>query len=139
MAFDVNLLKTRAQCLAAKVSLEAELDSYSVRNANLDFQDRQHTRSETSVASRLATATSQLAYATQELARPDLSDVDRKRYKAQQMTARHQKERLESQAEEEGGTTAFLADVNADQVDGQVAILTAAIAATQTRHDALPS
>ena len=30
-----------------------------------------------------------------------------------------------------------LADVNADQVDGQVAILTAAIAATQTRHDAL--
>ncbi|GAA4045989.1 hypothetical protein GCM10022409_35050 [Hymenobacter glaciei] len=139
MAFDVNLLKTRSQCIAAKNSLEAELDSYSVRNTNLDFRDRQAERSETSVASRLATATSQLAYATQELARPDLSDVDRKRYKAQQMTARHQKERLESQAEEEGGTTAFLADVNADQVDGQVAILTAAIAATQTRHDALPA
>lgn len=53
------------------------------------------------------------------------------------MKARHQKERLESQAEEEGGTAAFLADVNADQVDGQVTVLTAAIAATQTRHDAL--
>lgn len=137
MAFDVNLLKTRAQCLAAKVSLEAELDSYSVRNVNLDFRDRQADRSEISVASRLATATSQLAYATQELARPDLSDVDCKRYKAQQMTSRHQKERLESQAEEEGGTTAFLADVDADQVDGQVATITAAIAAAQTRHDAL--
>jgi hypothetical protein len=137
MAFDVNLLKTRAQCLAAKESLEAELDTYSNRNDNLDFRDRQAGRSETSVASRLATATSQLAYATQELARPDLSDVDRKRYKTQQMTARHQKERLESQAEEEGGTAAFLADVDADQVDGQVAILTAAITATQTRHDVL--
>ena len=85
----------------------------------------------------MATATSQLTYATQELARPDLSDTDRSRYKAQQMTARHQKERFESRAEEEGGTTAFLADVDADQVDGQVAILTSAIAATQTRHDAL--
>jgi hypothetical protein len=137
MAFDVNLLKTRAQCLAAKASLEAELDSYSNRDQNLAFHDRQATRSETSVASRLATATSQLAYATQELARPDLSDVDRKRYKAQQLTARHQKERLESQSEEEGGTSAFLADVDADQVDGQVTILTSAIAATQTRHDAL--
>ena len=137
MAFDVNLLKTRAQCVAAKASLEAELDSYTVRNTNLDFRDRQAERSETSVASRLATATSQLTYATQELARPDLSDVDRSRYKAQQLTARHQKERLESRAEEEGGTTAFLADVDADQVDGQVAILTSAIAATQTRHDAL--
>ena len=139
MAFDVTLLKTRAQCLAAKASLEAELDSYSNRDTNLDFHDRQAVRSETSVASRLATATSQLAYATQELARPDLSDADLKRYKAQQMTARHQKERLESQAEEEGGTSAFLADVDADQVDGQVAILTSAIAAAQTRHDALPA
>lgn len=137
MAFDVNLLKTRAQCLAAKDALEAELDTYSNRDTNLDFRDRQAERSETSVASRLATATSQLAYATQELARPDLSEVDAKRYKTQQMKARHQKERLESQAEEEGGTAAFLADVNADQVDGQVTVLTAAIAATQTRHDAL--
>ncbi|MDB5268870.1 MAG: hypothetical protein JWP58_1910 [Hymenobacter sp.] len=137
MAFDVNLLKTRAQCVAAKASLEAELDSYSNRDTNLDYRDRQAQRSETSVASRLATATSQLAYATQELDRAELSDADRKRYKAQQMTARHQKERLESQAEEEGGTSAFLADVDADQVDGQVTILTAAITAVQIRHEAL--
>jgi hypothetical protein len=107
MAFDVNLLKTRAQCLAAKTSLEAELDSYSVRNANLDFRDRKAEHSETLVASRLATATSQLAYATDEPARPDLSAVARKRYKAQQMTDRHQKERLESQAEEEGAPPPF--------------------------------
>jgi hypothetical protein len=139
MGFDVNLLKTRSQCVAAKALLEAELDSFQNRNQNLDYRDRQADRSETSVTSRLATATSQLTYATQELDRPDLSDVDRKRYKTQQMTARHQKERLESQAEEEGGTSAFLADVDADQVDGQVAILTAAIAAAQTRHDALPA
>lgn len=139
MAFDVNLLKTRPQCVTAKASLEAELDGYSNRNQNLDFQDRQTGRSETSVASRLATAISQLAYTTQQLARPDLSDTDRQRYKTQQLTARHQKERLESRAEDEGGSNAFLADVDADQVDGQVAILTAAIAAAQTCHDALPA
>lgn len=57
LAFDVNLLKTRAQCLAARVALEAELDTYSIRNQNPNFQDRQAVRSETSVAARLATAT----------------------------------------------------------------------------------
>lgn len=137
MIFNVNLLKTRPQCIAAKASLEAELDNYNNRDQNLDFHDRQAVRSETSVASRLATAISQLAYANQELARPDLSDADRKSNKTREMTARHLKERLENQSEEEGGTIAFLADVKADQVDGQVAILMAAIAATQTRHDAL--
>lgn len=137
MAFNVNLLKNRPQCLAAKAALEAELDAYTNKDQNLDFQDRKDDRSETSVAQRLATAISQLAYATQELARPDLSDTDRKRYKGQQLTTRHQKERLENQAEEEGGTAAFLADVDADQVDLQVTLLTTAITATQTRHDAL--
>lgn len=139
MSFDTTQLKTRSQYLAAKASLEAELDGYSNRNQNQDFHGRQVDRSEASVASRLATAISQLAYVTQEMVRSDLSDADRKRYKIQQLTARHQKERLESQAEEEGGTSAFLVAVDADQVDGQVAIFTAAIAAAQTRHDALPA
>ena len=137
MAFNVNLLKTRAQCLAAKALLEAELDTYSVRNVNLDYQDRQAERAETVVATRLATAISQLAYATKELARPDLSDADHKRYRMQELTARQKKERLEIQAEE--GVNAFVGEVDADQVDGQVEILTRAIAATQVRHDALPA
>ncbi|WP_046243370.1 hypothetical protein [Hymenobacter terrenus] len=136
---DVNLLKTRSQCVAAKSALLAEVDGYQNRDQNLDYQDRVADRSETSVAARLATATSQLAYATQELARPDLSDADRKRYKAQEMTTRHLKERLENRAEEEGGTNAFLADVDADQVDAQVAVLTTAIAAVQAHHDGLPA
>lgn len=139
MAFDVNLLKTRPQCVTAKASLEAELDGYSNKDQNLGFQDRQAGRSEASVASRLATATSQLAYFTGQLARPDLSDVDRRRYTGSQLSARFQKERLDLRAADEGGSDAFLADVDADQIDGQVAILTAAIAAAQTRHDALPA
>ncbi len=139
MPFDVNLLKTRPQCMAAKASLEAELDGYQNRDRSLEYQDRQAGRAEASVASRLATATGQLEYATEQLARPDLSEADRKRYKTQQLTARHQKERLESRAEDEGGTAASLAEVDADQVDGQVAVLSGAIAAVQTCHDALPA
>jgi hypothetical protein len=139
MAYDVNTLKTRAQCLEAKASLEAELDGYQNRDENLAFQDRREGRAGASAASRLSTVTDRVAYLNDQLARPDLTAADRRRYEDQLLTANYQKARLQNRTADNGGSAAFLADVDADQVDGNVALLTGAVAAVQTRHDVLPA
>lgn len=139
MAYDVNTLKDRAQCLEAKKSLEAEIDGYQNRDSNLAFQDRQEGRAGASAATRLATATDRVSYLTDQLARPDLAAADRRRYDDQLLTATYQKARLQNRTADSGGAAAFLADVDSDQIDAQVALLTGAIAAVQTRHDALPA
>jgi hypothetical protein len=137
MAYDVSTLKTRAQCLDAKASLEAELDGYQNRDQNLAFHDRQDGRADVSVATRLATATDRVAYLTEQLARPSLSAADRRSYENQLLTANYQKARLQNRTADSDGTASFLADVDADQVDAQVALLSGAVAAVQARHDAL--
>ena len=139
MTYDVNTLKDRAQCLEAKASLETELDGYQNRDQNQAFQDRKAGRAEATVASQLAKATDQVAYLTQQLAGTSLSAADRDRYEDQLLTATYQQSRLARRAASAGGVTSFLADVDVDQVDAQVAVLTGAIAAVQTRHDALPA
>ncbi|MBT9394317.1 hypothetical protein KLP40_14190 [Hymenobacter sp. NST-14] len=135
----MNTLQNRAQCLTAKASLEAELDGYQNRDQNLAFQERREGRTEASVATRLASATNQVNYLTDQLARPDLSATDRQRYQNQLLTANYQKAKLQNRSAGSGGAAAFLADVDADQIDAQVALLTGAIAAVQARHDALPA
>ncbi|TYZ06019.1 hypothetical protein FY528_19855 [Hymenobacter lutimineralis] len=139
MAYDVNTLKDRAQCLAAKKSLEAELDGYQNRDQNQAFQDRREDRTDESVSSRLATAIDRVNYLTGQLARTDISEQDRTRYNDQLLTANYQKARLQNRSADSGGAAEFLAQVDADQVDAQVALLTQAIAAVQARHDALPA
>ncbi|QHJ09361.1 hypothetical protein [Hymenobacter busanensis] len=135
----MNTLKTRPQCLEAKDKLEAELDGYQNRNQNLDFQDRRDGRTDASTAQRLAKATSQVTYLTEQLANTGLSEKDRLRFEDQLDTATYQQKRLSRRATNAGGAEDFLAEVDADQVDAQVTLLSGAIAAVQARHDALPA
>ncbi|MDO7875289.1 hypothetical protein Q5H93_11140 [Hymenobacter sp. ASUV-10] len=137
MAYDVSLLKTRAECITAKTALEAELDGYQNRDQNDDFQDRQAGRAQASLSSRLTTATNRVTYLDGQLARPDLSDADRARYEDEHLTATYQKARLAKRAAASGGAPAFLEQVDETQVDGQVAILSQAIADVQVHHDGL--
>jgi hypothetical protein len=139
MTYNVNSLKDRAQCLEAKTSLEAELDGYQTRDAVNAYQDRQSSRADATATTRLAAATEKVAYLTQQLASPNLAPADRRRFEDQLLTASYQKSRLTNRTADAGGAAAFLADVDVDQIDAQVAVLSAAIAAVQARHDALPA
>lgn len=139
MAYDVNKLKTRAQCLEAKKKLEAELDGYQNRDNNLAYQDRREGRTDETIAQRLAKATERVTSLTSQLANPNLMEDERTRLEGQLDTAEYQKRQLNRRSTSSGGVDEFLADVDSDQVDAQVALLTQAIAAVQTRHDALPA
>jgi hypothetical protein len=139
MTYDVNTLKDWAQCNEAQAALEAELDGYQNRDQNQAFKDRQAGRTDATTASQLAKTTDQVAYLTQQLAGTSLSAADRTRYEDQLLTANYQKARLTRRAASAGGAASFLADVDIDQVDAQVAVLTGAIAAVQARHNALPA
>lgn len=139
MAYDVNKLKTRAQCLEAQEKLEAELDGYQNRDNNLAFQDRRESRADASAATRLSKATERITQLDAQLARTDLSEKDRLRYQRELVTANYQRDLLGLRPTSLGGVDEFLADVDSDQVDAQVALLTQAIAGVQTRYDALPA
>jgi len=135
--YDVNLLKTRAECVTAKAALEVKLDVFQNRDQNDSFQERQAGRAEASVSSRLTTAGNQVDYLTGQLARTDLSEADRKRYEDELLTANYQKARLTNRAADTGGAPAFAGQVGDVLVDVQVAVLTQAIADVQAHHDAL--
>jgi len=139
MPANVNLLLTRADCVLAKEALEAELDGYQNRDQNDAYQDRREGRTEGSAAARLATVTGQVTYLQAQLARTDLSAAERVRNEGLLDSATYQQRRLNRRTTGGGGAPAYLGEVDNDQTDGQVAILTAAIAAAQTRHDALPA
>ncbi|AMR28513.1 hypothetical protein A0257_16375 [Hymenobacter psoromatis] len=139
MTYNVNTLKDRAQCLEAQTSLEAELDGYQNRDQNLAFQDRRNDRSDASATTRLAAATDKVNYLTQQLAGPNLAPADRRRFEDQLLTATYQQARLTSRTADAGGAAGFLADVDSDQIDAQVTVLSGAITAVKARHDALPA
>ncbi|MCB2378234.1 hypothetical protein LGH70_11605 [Hymenobacter sp. BT635] len=65
--------------------------------------------------------------------------ADRRRYDDQLLTATYQKARLQNRSADSAAAAAFLAAVDSGQVDAQVAWLSGAIAAVQSRHDALPA
>ena len=139
MTYNVNSLKDRAQCLEAQAALEAELDGYQTRDTVNAYQDRQSNRADATATTRLAAAADKVTYLTQQFATPSLAPADRRRFEAQLLTATYQKARLTTRTADAGGAAGFLADVDVDQVDAQVAVLSGAIAAVKTRHDALPA
>ena len=137
MAADTSTLKTSAQCDAATAELTAERAVYLNHDVNSSFNDEQDARAESKRAARLTTVTNDVAYHTNALARPDLSAADRKRHQASLLTATYQRDRLTLLNESEEGADEYLGDVNDDQNDGQVAILTASLANVALRKEEL--
>jgi hypothetical protein len=134
---NVNRLKNRAQCVKAKAKLEVRLDVLQNRDRSNEFAERQSGRLEATVTQRLTKALADLASTTADLARTDLSPADRRRLEREQMTARHTSEALEGDEADDDVADAFVDEVGAEQVEVQVPVLTTAIAAVQTHHDAL--
>jgi len=140
MAIDVTLLKTRVQCVEAKKRLERRLARFTNREVNIDFREDEAEFREESAAARLARATNDRAAAQAQLARTDLSGTERRRQEALEIKARHIIEAAaEGTGDGAGGVEDFFQDVAAEEIDVLTPFLTTAIAAVQTRHDALPA
>jgi hypothetical protein len=79
------------------------------------------------------------AHYTTEVARPGLTEVELRAAKRSLIAATSRRDNLQLSSETTSGSTAYLADVDADQVDAQITTLDAAIQAVTAHKDTLSS
>lgn len=139
MPADVSLLTTRAECDTALASLTKEKAAYERRDYNQTYAATAATDRAATLAAQLAKATDDVTHYTAEIARPGLDDTALRVAKRALIAARGRRDNLELSGETTSGPLAYLADVDADQVDAQLATLEAAIQAVGTRRAALPA
>ena len=139
MAADVNLLTTKADCDQALACLTKEKGTYEHRDYNQTYADTQATDRATTVAAQLAKATDDVAYYTTEAARTGLTPAETRAARRALIAATARRDNLTLSSDSSSGPTAYLADVDADQVDAQITTLDAAIQAVTARKAALPS
>ncbi|MGY3087338.1 prophage DNA circulation protein [Hymenobacter sp. UYAg731] len=135
MAASLATLTTRAECDEALTGLTAELATYQHRDSNLSYADGLAETRATTTAARLAKATDDVAHYTTESARAGLTPAEKLRAQNSLITATAQRDRLTLATGAQTGSVAYLADVDADQIDAQIATLTAAQTAV-TAHRA---
>ncbi|MCI1189229.1 hypothetical protein MON38_17530 [Hymenobacter sp. DH14] len=123
MAADVTLLTTKAECDQALDSLTKEKATYAYRDYTQTYADGRATERATTVAAQLAKATDDVAHYTTEAARTGLTPVELRAAKRALIAATSRRDNLTLSSETTSGPTAYLADVDADQVDAQIATL----------------
>lgn len=138
MTADVTLLTTKAECDQALDSLTKEKASYAYRDYTQTYADGRAADRATTVAAQLAKATDDVAHYTAEVARTGLTPAQKTAAQRALIAATARKGNLELSSAAVTGPTAYLADVDADQVDAQLGTLDAAIQAVTARKAALP-
>lgn len=139
MALNLNLLTTRAECDEALEDLAAELDTYQTRDANLGYADRQAGRTTTDVAVRLAAVGAEIAGLEAMLAVPGLTTAQQRTTTNKLRRANDRRDNLTERGQARSGAPAFLANVDADQIAAQVAVLTGAQTAVTNHRATLPA
>ena len=137
MAANPTILTTRAECDEALAGLAAELATYQHRDSNMTYADGQAETRATTTAARLAKATDDVTRYTADVARTGLTPAEKLRAQISLITATAQRDRLTLATGAQTGATAYLSDVDGDQIDGQIAILTAAQTAVTTHRATL--
>lgn len=139
MPLNVSVLTTRAECTEALADLNGELDGFQQRTSNLAFAGRQSGRTEAEANARRAGATAEISAYTAILAQPDLPADMRRLNESKLRRANDRLDNLNDRGSARTGAAALLAEVDAEQVTAQVAVLTDAIAQVTARRDALPA
>ncbi|TYZ10575.1 hypothetical protein FY528_08910 [Hymenobacter lutimineralis] len=132
---DVTVLKTYADCDAALASLRKEKATYAHRDYNQSYAETQASDRATTLAAQHAKALDDVTRYTTDVARTDLTKQELTTARRNLIAATARRDSLALSMEAVSGAEAYLADVDADQVDAQLSTLDAAIAAV-TAHRA---
>ena len=139
MPADINLLTTKAECDQALASLTKEKATYQHRDVNQSYADGLATDRAGTLAAQLAKATDDVTRYTADVARTGLTDAEKRAAQRALITATARRDTLRLNSAAVTGPPAYLADVDADQVNAQIATLETAIQAVTTRKAALPN
>ena len=138
MALDLTPLTTKAECDEALDSLAAELDTFQHRSGNMSYAATQAGRTSADVAAQLAGVNAEITAYTAILATPGLTTALRKTNESKLRRANDRKDNLTERGEARTGSAAFLANVDAEQLDAQVGTLTKAQVAVTNHKATLP-
>lgn len=126
MALDLIKITTQAECDALTKVIDIKLDRYQHRDQSLDFGDRQHQRATESREERLNDAEAEIISANAILAAPNVTDKRRTEAENDLRSATFKRDTLLARMQAEDDVDAVLEDLEIEQIDAQVAILTAA-------------
>ena len=139
MPADITLLTTKADSDQALASLTKEKGTYEHRDYNQSYADGVATDRATTLTARLAKTTDDVAHYTIEAARTGLTNGEKCAAPRALITATARQANPQLNSAAVSGPTAYLVDVDSDQVDAQINTLNAAIQVVTTRKAALPS
>lgn len=139
MPLELSMLTTRAECDEVLDDLNAELDGYQQRTSNLGFAGRQADRTQADVSGQLAGVNAEIAAYTAILAAPDLTPTLRRQSESKLRKANDRKDNLGDRGSARSATARFLANVDAEQVTAQVAVLTNAKNQVTAHRATLPA
>jgi hypothetical protein len=126
MALNLSLLTTKAECDIVLDDVAAELDTYQQRDSTGNYQDRQATRAQSAVTALLAGVNAEITAYTNILATPGLTNQLRRLNQSKLRRANDRLENLTERTTARTGPAAFLGELDDEQVDAQVAVLTRA-------------
>jgi hypothetical protein len=124
---DVRLLKTYADCDAALASLRKEKATYAHRDYNQSYSETQATDRAGTLAAQHAKALDDVTRYTEDVARTGLTKQQQTTARRNLIVASARRDSLALSMEAVSGAEAYLAGVDADQVDAQIATLDQAI------------
>ena len=135
---DYSFLTTWAECDAAKTDVEFELKTFSYRDTGLDLAGERATRSQTAGAAAIAKKDSEILIAQGQAAVVGLTPEQQQDAEDEVELLQAQRKKLMKANRTSLGTDRFLGTVDAAQVQGQVDVLTAALAGIAARRATLP-
>lgn len=124
MPVDFSFLTTFAECDAATAEIDFELKTFTVRDVVIDLADDRADRAKSSTTSRLAKVNGKIASADAVLASAGIDDDTREEATDERAALLVQRTALTKRNRLSTGTARFMVDVDAEQVDTQVATLT---------------
>ena len=136
---DYSFLTNWAQCAAAKADVEFELKTFSYRDTGLEITDERASRSQTSGVAALAKKDGEILVAQGQAAVAGLTPLQQQDAEDAVELLQAQRKKIVKANRVSAGTDRFLATVDAAQIQGQVDVLTAALAGIATRRAQLTS
>ena len=136
---DYSFLTNWAQCDAAKADVEFELKTFSYRDTGLEITDERASRSQTSGVAALAKKDGEILVAQGQGAVAGLTPLQQQDAEDAVELLQAQRKKIVKANRVSAGTDRFLATVDAAQIQGQVDVLTAALAGIATRRAQLTS
>lgn len=124
MALNLSVLTTWAQCDEVLAAIAFKLASYQNQNTNIDYADTRSEQAKTKLKAQLEAAEAEITMYTNALTQSTLLPKQRAQNETKLRKAIDHRDNLADPGAAPSGPSLIMGEINAEQVDAQVAVLT---------------